>query len=52
MVQVALPEEVPSDPDGYVRDAASAALDEAERWARQKGLAPDLSSLQEILNRV
>ena len=51
MVQVALPEGVPSDPEGYLKDAARAALDEAERWAESRRIDADLSQLRAILDR-
>lgn len=52
MVQVALPEDAPADPVAYLKNAARAALDEAERWAQSRRIASDLSELRAILDRV
>jgi hypothetical protein len=51
MVQVALPETVPPDPEGYLLDAIGAAIDMAERWAKRRGLASDLDALRRIVQR-
>jgi hypothetical protein len=51
MVQVALPEAVPPDPERYLLDAMGAAIDEAERWAKRRGLASDLDVLRTIVHR-
>lgn len=42
MVQVALPEEPPTDIDAYLKEKLISAVDEAERWARKRGAAEDL----------
>lgn len=52
MIQVALPEDVPPDSDAHLVEAAYAAIDEAERWAKQRGIAEDLTPVREILDRL
>lgn len=52
LVQVALPDEVPDDPDGYLREALTDAIGEAEEWARRRSIAPDLGALRELAARV
>jgi hypothetical protein len=52
MVQVALPEEVPEDPEGYLLDALHGAVNQAEEWARKRRLTADLAELRAILARV
>jgi hypothetical protein len=49
LVQVALPAEVPDDPESYLRGALSDAIDEAEGWARERSIAPDLQVLRELV---
>jgi hypothetical protein len=51
MVQVAVPEAVPPDPDEYLLDAVGAAIDEAERWAKRRGMATNLDALRTIAQR-
>ena len=51
MVQVALPEEVPSDPTAYLKDTIHAAIDEAARWAVKRKISIDVSKLLDILWR-
>jgi hypothetical protein len=50
MVQVALPEKPLSDVNAYLRARTVEALDEAERWARKKKIASDLSHLRRIVD--
>ncbi len=52
LVQVALPDEVPDDPDAYLRGALSEAIAEAEEWARRRSIASDLQALRELAARV
>lgn len=52
LVQVALPDDVPDDPDGYLREALLDAIAEAEGWARRRSIAPDLGALRELAARV
>jgi hypothetical protein len=52
MVQVALPDEAPPDPIGYLRDAASAAVEEAGRWAEKRRVVSDIATLRGILERL
>jgi hypothetical protein len=49
LVQVALPRKPPEDLSGFLKAAAQAAVDEAERWAQRKGIARDLNELHAIL---
>jgi hypothetical protein len=49
LVQVALPAEVADDPESYLRGALSDAIDEAEGWARERSIAPDLQVLRELV---
>lgn len=49
MVQVALPEEPPEDVDAELRDRLRAAVDEAERWARTRHLADELSEVRRLV---
>jgi hypothetical protein len=51
MVQVALPEIVPSNAAGYLIDAAYAAVDEAGQWAERHRVPADMSALHGILQR-
>jgi hypothetical protein len=46
MVQVAVSEEPPHDVDAEVRRRLLAALNEAELWARTRGIADDLDPLK------
>jgi hypothetical protein len=50
MVQVAVPETVPEDPNVYVRDAVDLAIDEATRWAARKKIEIDSDTLRMILD--
>lgn len=52
IVQVALPEEAPDDPDSCVRRLLGEAVDAAERWARRRKIAGDLTPLRGIVARV
>jgi hypothetical protein len=52
MVQVALSSEVPSDVLGHLRAAVLAAIDEAERWAYQRKIEGDFSTLREVASAV
>jgi hypothetical protein len=52
LVQVALPGEVPEDPDDYLRAALSDAIGEAEEWARRRSIASDLGALRKLAARV
>jgi hypothetical protein len=52
LVQVALPDEVPDEPGGYLRGALSIAIAEAEEWARRRSVAPDLKPLRELAARL
>jgi hypothetical protein len=51
MVQVAVPEEEPLDPAHDVKNAVSAAIDEAARWAGKRKVPIDVSELRGILER-
>lgn len=51
MVQVAVPEEVPVDPAGYLRSAIRAAIDEAAQWAARRKVPIDVSKLYQVLDR-
>ncbi|GLQ87715.1 hypothetical protein [Dyella flagellata] len=51
MVQVAVPEEVPSDPIIYLKNAIHAAIDEAGRWATRRKVTIDVSKLRYIVER-
>jgi hypothetical protein len=48
MVQVALPEEPPTDVDADLRRRLVAAVDEAQRWAIKRGIADSLTSLRDF----
>lgn len=48
IVQAALPEDAPDDIEGHLKRLLVAAVDEAERWARRRGVASDLRSLREV----
>lgn len=50
IVQAALPEDAPDDVDDYLKRMLDAAVDEAERWAQRRRLAPDLRPLHEVLS--
>jgi hypothetical protein len=52
MVQVALPAEVPPDPDSHVKRAVRDALDLAERWAERRRIPCDIPALRSILDKV
>jgi hypothetical protein len=52
IVQVALPEKAPDDSDAYVRRTLAAAVDEAERWARKRGITDNLDSLRRLVARL
>lgn len=49
MIQVALPEEPPENVDAYLRGRLSAALDEAEKWARKRRVADGLDGLRTLV---
>jgi lysophospholipase L1-like esterase len=52
LVQAAL---VPTDgvhPDAQARELLRAAVSEAERWARERGLADSLPGLHSLVDRV
>ncbi len=51
MVQVAVPEEVPSDPMIYLKNTIHAAIDEAAQWAAKRKVPIDVSKLRSILER-
>lgn len=51
MVQVALPENVPSDPSAYLKNTVEAAIDEAARWAETRKVPIDITKLRSILER-
>jgi hypothetical protein len=51
MVQVAVPEEVTSDPMVYLKDAVHGAINEAARWAEKRKAPIDVSTLRSILDR-
>ena len=51
MVQIALPEEVPSDPDMHLKQAVYDALDAAQQWAARRRVASDIPTLRSILDR-
>jgi hypothetical protein len=50
-IDVALPEEVPVDAASFVKRAMHEAIDQAEAWAQQRGIASDLSQLRMIVDR-
>ena len=52
MVQVALPEELPDDIEGYLRRELAVAVDEAEAWGRRRRVAADLNSLRDLVERL
>lgn len=52
MVQVALPERPPDDVDSDLRARLVSAVDEAERWARERGVADSLEAIRRILEAV
>lgn len=51
MVQVALPEHIPADPDAYVRSTVKDAIDAAERWATNRNIDVDALALHAILDQ-
>jgi hypothetical protein len=51
MVQVAIPESVPTDPMGYLKGTVHSAIDEAVRWAAKRKVPIDASKLRDILER-
>ncbi|MFC3653316.1 hypothetical protein ACFONN_17275 [Dyella humi] len=51
MVQVAVPEEVSSNPTIYLKSTIHAAIDEAARWAVKRKKPIDVSKLLYILDR-
>jgi predicted O-linked N-acetylglucosamine transferase (SPINDLY family) len=52
MIQIALPEDVAQDPSKFVREATSAAIDEAARWAERRKVQIDTSILHGILDQL
>jgi hypothetical protein len=52
MIQIALPEEVPQDPAGYIKEATSAAIEEATRWAARRRVQIDALMLHGILEKI
>jgi hypothetical protein len=52
MVQVALPAEMPTDPDSYLRDCLAIAVSEVEKWNARPGRGFALDSLHEVLSRL
>jgi hypothetical protein len=49
MVQVALPEQPPDDVDSDLKERLMAAVEEAERWARRRQVADDLTELRQLV---
>ena len=52
MVQVTVPDEPPVDGHAFLLNRLSEAITEAERWASEKGIARDLTSLHAIIGRL
>jgi hypothetical protein len=52
MVQAALPDDVADDPAAFVRRALKACIEEAETWARDRGIAQALPELHELADLV
>jgi hypothetical protein len=50
MIQVALPEAPPEDIDADLQSRVMQALDEAERWARKRHMADNLSELKKLVS--
>jgi hypothetical protein len=51
-VQVAVPATAPSDARADVQAMLAQAIDEAELWARKRGIAPDLNAIRGIVDRL
>jgi hypothetical protein len=51
MMQIAIPEGVPTDPMAYLKGTVQAAIDEAGRWAARRKVPIDISKLRQILDR-
>jgi hypothetical protein len=49
MIQVALPETVPTDPASFLRASVLAAIDEAERWAVKRKVPSELGMLRAVV---
>lgn len=49
MVQVALPEQPPEDVNAELKGRLMAAVEEAERWARRRRLAGNLTETRELV---
>jgi hypothetical protein len=52
MVQIALAEREPADPDAHVRAALLSAVDAAERWAQRRDVLGDTRAHRAILGRL
>ena len=50
IVQAALPVDPPDDIDAYLKDVLSAAIREAEQWAKRRRVAPSLDALAELVS--
>jgi hypothetical protein len=51
MVQVALPEDVPPDPEAYLKQAVNDALEAASQWAQRRQVLSDIPALKSIVDR-
>jgi hypothetical protein len=50
LVQAALPEELPDEPEAYLITLLQQAIDAAAQFARKKGVADDLVELRELVS--
>jgi hypothetical protein len=52
IIQAALPDDAPDDVDAHAKRLLVAAIDEAEQWAKRRGIAHDLHALRQLAAQV